>query len=231
MTAAALELAQQLSTAGGRAAIAGRLMDNLAHRIRNSLAAISNSVYCLEAVCHAQDDQAREHLRRITCQVAAIEQLLRHITEFTERPTSGRQRFAMQTVVSDAVAAARLPRRDLFYTTLPQTPVHVVADPDQIRRAIALLIEFACRLLRESGRLELALRTTEQGVEVSLYLSETKLTAAQAKGLLKVGPEKPEGIDDPWLALALVYVAANGASLEVVPGEKGEVTLCFRLPR
>lgn len=231
MTAAPSDLAAQLSTGSGRAAIAGRLIDNLAHRIRNPLAAISNSVYCLEAACQADDEKAGEHLRRISSQVAAIEQLLRHFTEFTQRPTSGRQRFAMQTVVGDAVATAQLPRREVFHTTMPQAEVHVVADPDQVRRAIILLLEFAGRLLREPARLELAVSAQEEFAQLDLQLSEAKLTASQAKSLLKAGPKTPETIEDPCLALALIYAEANGASLEIHPGDKGQVTLRLQLPR
>lgn len=228
MTAAPID-PDELATLAGRAAIAGRLIGKLAHRIRSPLAAITNSVYCLEVAGRVDEEKSRAHLTRITDQVAAIDQVLRHVTEFVERPTSGRQRFEMHAVIRDALAAPHLPRRQAPHAAMPRAPLYVVADRDQIWRAIVLLLESASRLPQESAGLDVTVAAAERYAEVSVRANGTRLTAAQAKRLLSNGYEKPEEIDDPCLALAAIYAAANSARLEVLSGEPGQVTFKLSL--
>ncbi|HET6879725.1 MAG TPA: histidine kinase dimerization/phospho-acceptor domain-containing protein [Pirellulales bacterium] len=223
-------LTERLSNAAERAAIVGRLTNRLAHRIRNPLSAITNSAYCVEAGCPELDENGRSHLRRIAEQVNAIERLLRHVAEFADRPTGGRHRFALQTVIGDALAAARLAGLQMHEAALPQEPIETLADSDQFRRAIILLIEVVSRLSRDPASLQLNVRLEGEGAAIQLHASQTGLTPAQAHGLLPAGLARPEAIDDPCLAMAALYAAANGATLEIVSAHTGEITVSLRLP-
>jgi light-regulated signal transduction histidine kinase (bacteriophytochrome) len=224
-------LAEQLSTAEGRAAIVGRLIDRLAHRIRNPLSAIATSAYCLHDGHPELDEQARTHLRRISEQVTAVERLLHHVVEFADRTTCGRQQFAVQTVVGDALAATHLAAKPTRWASLPERPIEVVADPDQVRRAITLLLEFMARMSRDPAALRLSLAEKDEHAEILLHAEQTGLTAPQAQSLLKSGPALPDGIEDPYLAMAAIYAAANGATLEILSAHDGEITVCLRLRR
>lgn len=133
----------------------------LAHELRNPLAPLSTSIALLKrtasASAHATPalDIMERQLRHM---VRLIDDLLDVSRITTGKLTVRKERVLLQSVIQNAVEAT-LPlleeRGHSLHVSLPDTPVHMDADPARIAQVFANLLNNAAKYTPRGGRVEL----------------------------------------------------------------------------
>jgi len=230
----------------------GQLAADIAHEIRNPLAAISGSVEMLETGMR-EDDPDPEPRRLMSIVLREIDRLNDLITEFLQfaRPAPAkRAAFDVGAVVEELVrmfGVARPEGVDLEVEV--GRNLIVLADSTQVRQILWNLLLNAVQAMPEGGRIRVSV--ADAGPEPQEGASEGRNGSKREGGFVEVmvadtgvgiAPEVMERIFDPFfttktdgsgLGLATVHriVEANGGSL-CVESHVGEGTvLRVRLPR
>ena len=230
----------------------GQLAADIAHEIRNPLAAISGSVQILEASL-SEDEGDPEPQRLMGIVLREIDRLNGLITEFLQfarpAPTKPTQ-VDLGSVVEDLVR--------MFEVTRPEgveievdlgTKLTALADPTQVRQILWNLILNAVQAMPEGGRIRISV--AEAAGEPQEGASEDRNDAKGGADFVEVtvtdtgvgiAPEVLERIFDPFfttkpegsgLGLATVHriVEANGGNLRVQSLVGEGTALRVRFPR
>jgi two-component system sensor histidine kinase PilS (NtrC family) len=235
-----------------RLAGVGQLAADIAHEIRNPLAAISGSVEVLEASLGGGDRDA-EPRRLMAIVLREIDRLNHLITEFLQfaRPAPAKRTpVDLGLVVEDLVG--------MFEVTRPEgveievdvaTRRTALADPTQVRQVLWNLLLNAVQAMPEGGRIRISVG--EVGGQPQEGVSEGRNEAKGGGAFVEVAvadtgigmaPEVLERIFDPFfttrpdgsgLGLATVHriVEANGGNLRVESSVGEGTVLRVRFPR
>ena len=235
-----------------RLAGVGQLAADIAHEIRNPLAAISGSVEMLEAGL-GEGDRDAEPRRLMAIVLREIDRLNHLITEFLQfaRPAPAKRTpVDLGSVVEDLVG--------MFEVTRPEgveievdvaTRRTALADPTQVRQVLWNLLLNAVQAMPEGGRIRISV--SEVGGEPQEGASGGRNEAKGEAGFVEVAvadtgigmaPEVLERIFDPFfttrpdgsgLGLATVHriVEANGGNLRVESSVGEGTVLRVRFPR
>jgi two-component system sensor histidine kinase PilS (NtrC family) len=219
-----------------RLAGVGQLAADIAHEIRNPLAAISGSVEMLEAG-RAEDDGDPEPRRLMGIVLREIDRLNDLITEFLQfaRPApTKRTPFDLGAVVEEVMGVFEVARPEGVCLEVDvDGELTALADPTQVRQVLWNLILNAVQAMPEGGALRVSVaRVIEEPQEGALERrNEVKgeadfVEVTVADTGVGIAPEVLERIFDPFfttkrdgsgLGLATVHriVEANGGSLRV----------------
>jgi two-component system sensor histidine kinase PilS (NtrC family) len=235
-----------------RLAGVGQLAADIAHEIRNPLAAISGSVEMLEAGL-GEGERDAEPRRLMAIVLREIDRLNHLITEFLQfaRPAPAKRTpVDLGSVVEDLVG--------MFEVTRPEgveievdvaTRRTALADPTQVRQVLWNLLLNAVQAMPEGGRIRISV--SEVGGEPQEGASEGRNEAKGGAAFVEVAvadtgigmaPEVLERIFDPFfttrpdgsgLGLATVHriVEANGGNLRVESSVGEGTVLRVRFPR
>jgi len=235
-----------------RLAGVGQLAADIAHEIRNPLAAISGSVEMLEAGLGEADRDA-EPRRLMGIVLREIDRLNHLITEFLQfaRPAPAKPvPVDLGSVVEDLVG--------MFEVTRPEgveiqvdvaTQLTALADPTQVRQILWNLILNAVQAMPDGGCIRISI--AEAGEESQEGAPEGRNEPKGGAGFVEVAvadtgvgiaPEVLERIFDPFfttradgsgLGLATVHriVEANGGNLRVESSVGEGTVLRVRFPR
>ena len=214
----------------------GQLAADIAHEIRNPLAAISGSVQILEASL-AEDEGDPEPRRLMGIVLREIDRLNGLITEFLQfaRPAPTKPtEVDLGSVVDDLVGMFEVARPEGVEIEVEiGTKRTALADPTQVRQILWNLILNAVQAMPEGGRIRISVE--EAAGEPQEGASEGRNDAKGGADFVEVtvadtgvgiAPEVLERIFDPFfttkpegsgLGLATVHriVEANGGSLRV----------------
>jgi two-component system sensor histidine kinase PilS (NtrC family) len=230
----------------------GQLAADIAHEIRNPLAAISGSVQILEASL-SEDEGDPEPRRLMGIVLREIDRLNGLITEFLQfaRPAPTKPtEVDLGAVVEDLVR--------MFEVTRPEgveievdlgTKLTALADPTQVRQILWNLILNAVQAMPEGGRIRISV--AEAAGEPQEGASEDRNDAKGGADFVEVtvadtgvgiAPDVLERVFDPFfttkpegsgLGLATVHriVEANGGNLRVESSVGEGTVLRVRFPR
>ena len=235
-----------------RLAGVGQLAADIAHEIRNPLAAISGSVEMLEAgVDGTEQDLERRRLMGIVHrEIDRLNDLITEFLQFARPAPAKRTPVDLGAVVEDLVG--------MFEATRPEgveievdlaTRLTALADPTQVRQILWNLILNAVQAMPEGGCIRISV--AEAGAEPQEAASEGRNEAKGGAGFVEVTvadtgigiePEVLERIFDPFfttradgsgLGLATVHriVEANGGNLRVESSVGEGTVLRVRFPR
>jgi two-component system sensor histidine kinase PilS (NtrC family) len=229
----------------------GQLAADLAHEIRNPLAAISGSIQILEGGAEAyESDECDESRRLMNIVVRETDRLNALITDFLHfaRPAPARpEPVAIETVLRDMAQifeSVRPPSVTLVIDAPAE--LRVVADDRQLRQMLWNLFLNAVQAMPDGGRLEIrAQRTAAQGGSL-----ERRSGSAEAPPWVEIrvadtgtgiAEDVLERIFDPFfttkkegsgLGLATVHriVEGNGGHVKVESAVGRGTRFCVLLP-
>jgi signal transduction histidine kinase len=127
----------------------GSLAANVAHEIRNPLAAISLTLQVI-ARSFDDDDRRRGVIDKVEGQVHRLDRLVTDLLAYARPPEPTLQRVDLARVAEEAIALSGGP----IHTRL-QDPVPVMADPQLLQAALLNLLQNARDAAGEDGRVEL----------------------------------------------------------------------------
>jgi two-component system sensor histidine kinase PilS (NtrC family) len=235
-----------------RLAGVGQLAADIAHEIRNPLAAISGSVEILESGL-GEDDREKEPRRLMGIVLREIDRLNDLITAFLQfaRPAPAKRiPVDLGSLVEEVVGMFKVARPEGVELEIDVgRGLTAFADPTQVRQILWNLILNAVQAMPEGGRIRISV--AEAGEEPQEAASEDRNDAKGGADFVEItvadtgvgiAPEELERIFDPFfttkpdgsgLGLATVHriVEANGGKLRV-ESQVGEGTvLRVRFPR
>lgn len=235
-----------------RLAVAGRLAADMAHEIRNPLAAISGSIEMLrDGLGESADDAERHRLMGIV--LREVERLDRLIADFLAyaRPAPPQPSpLALRPAVEELLAMFTASPAGAGVETRIQVPreLGVHADPRQLRQLLWNLVLNAAQAMPGGGRLEIAARRVPEAPSQGGSAADRNGNGAEKEsGEVEISvsdtgvgipPEALERIFDPFfttkrngsgLGLATVHrvVDGHGGTLRA-ESRMGEGT-CFRI--
>jgi two-component system sensor histidine kinase PilS (NtrC family) len=230
----------------------GQLAADIAHEIRNPLAAISGSVQILEASL-GEDEGDPEPRRLMSIVLREIDRLNELITEFLQfaRPAPSKPtQVDLGSVIQDLVGMFEVARPEGVEIEVDlRTKLNALADPTQVRQILWNLILNAVQAMPEGGRI--CISVAEVAAEPQEGASGGRNDAKGGADFVEVtvadtgvgiAPEVLERIFDPFfttkpegsgLGLATVHriVEANGGNLRVQSLVGEGTVLRVRFPR
>ena len=226
----------------------GQLAADLAHEIRNPLAAISGSIQILEG--GVESDESDEARRLMNIVVRETDRLNALITDFLQfaRPAPARpEPVAIESVLRDMAQifeSVRPPTVELSIDASPE--LRVVADDRQLRQLLWNLFLNAVQAMPDGGQLEIrAQRVAAQGVSLERRSGNAEgppwVEIRVADTGTGIAEEVLERIFDPFfttkkegsgLGLATVHriVEGNGGHVKVESAVGRGTRFCVLLP-
>jgi two-component system sensor histidine kinase PilS (NtrC family) len=147
----------------------GQLAADLAHEIRNPLAAISGSIQILEGGAEGEEsDEARRLMNIVVRETDRLNALITDFLHFARPAPARPESIAIETVLRDMAQlfeSVRPPSVELVIDAPPE--LRVVADDRQLRQLLWNLFLNAVQAMPDGGRLEIrAQRAAAQGASL-----------------------------------------------------------------
>jgi signal transduction histidine kinase len=232
-----LRSAHERAMAAERLAAVGRLAANLAHEIRNPIAAMR--LKAENALVSGDPERAATALRAVLGQIARVEALLRDLLNLTQPRSLARAPTPVAPLLAECaqfhedMALAREITIKVAPGDLPPDD-HPHLDRAQIVRALDNLILNGLQHSPAGGRVRLAAERTLRGGTVLLVVTVSDTGPG-------VGPDLRDGIFEPFatarpdgtgLGLAIVreIARAHRGEARLVPQEEGGATFVLELP-
>jgi len=210
-----------------RLANLGQIAGGIAHEIRNPLNVIKSSHYYLKMARNPSPAKRAEHMDRIERNVALAEQVVTTLTNFARMPVPELRPFPLEEAIRQAVADGTVPGDIEVEVDCPADLPPALADPAQIRIALANLIRNACDAMPSGGRLTLRGRGDSDDVEVAVIDTGIGIAPADLGRITEpLYSTKARGLG-LGLALVRMILSKNGGSLHVTsePGRGSTFTV------
>ncbi|HEY8079379.1 MAG TPA: PAS domain-containing protein [Labilithrix sp.] len=156
-----------------RLAVLGQLAGGVAHQIRNPLAAIKNAAYVIDRLLKGriEDDRMRsalaDALAVVHDEVDGANQTITALLDYARVRHADRRPNDIADLVEAAVAAVAVPQAVSIVRKLPPLPM-VKADADQIKSAIANLLQNAIEAMPDGGTVTFGAEREERAIVLTI---------------------------------------------------------------
>jgi two-component system, NtrC family, sensor histidine kinase PilS len=226
----------------------GQLAADLAHEIRNPLAAISGSIQILEGgVDSEESDEARRLMNIVVRETDRLNALITDFLQFARPAPARPEPVAIATVLRDMAQIFESVRPPCVELSIDASPdLRVVADDRQLRQLLWNLFLNAVQAMPDGGRLEIrAQRAAAQGASLERRSGNAEgpswVEIRVADTGTGIAEEVLERIFDPFfttkkegsgLGLATVHriVEGNGGHVKVESAVGRGTRFCVLLP-
>ncbi len=214
-----------------RMSMLGQMAGSIAHEIRNPLASISGSLQLLGRSNLRSDDPNADELIQIV--VRESDRLSRTIEDFLEYAKPGRfepEDTDLLELVNDTFTLLRhspeLHADHSLSVTAEPASYNAVVDPAQIKQVFWNLARNAMQAMPKGGALEVSLRETPRGIEVTFEDAGIGMTPEEIETFFQ--PNVSAQSKGTGLGLAVVYriLDRHGVHVEV-DSEVGKGTRCM----
>lgn len=208
-----------------------RLTSGLAHEIRNPLAAIQGSFEIL-ADDYAEGSEKREIIDVGVTQTARLDRVLTDFVAFARPRDPKREALDLVALVERVRGSASLTRPDVTVRcSAPDTPVKVLADPDQLEQCVLNLALNAIQWSPSDAEVLLLVRS---GARPGVVVEDAGPGVAEADRARIFDPyfTRRAGGGGLGLAISARIAESNAATLTYAAREEGgaRFTLAFRGP-
>ncbi len=164
----ALEAAQAELLVKERLAVLGHFAGSISHELRNPLAVIDSSVYCLKLKSDEFDGTVRSHLDRIRDNVKKSSDIIESLLNLSRMEKPKTEKHHLADVVAESLGGSEIPETVGVHLSFPETDVFVHADPEQIRMALKNIIRNAVQAMDGAGKLTIAIHPADGAVELRI---------------------------------------------------------------
>jgi two-component system sensor histidine kinase PilS (NtrC family) len=195
-----------------RMATLGRLAAGIAHEIRNPLASIAGSVKLLQSIAHLDGDQA-QLIEIVNHESARLNKLVSDFLLYCRDHRPEPQEVDLGNVIGETLlllshhplfgANIRLEKR------LPDSPLMVWADADQLRQVFWNISDNALKAMPEGGELTVQVEESGQNT-VRVTVSDTGVGFTEQQLEKVFEPFQPGFSGGTGLGLAIVYQIMQG---------------------
>lgn len=215
----------------------------LAHELRNPLAPMVNALHLMKSEHGgaAITERAQDIIERQLAHMVRLVEDLLDVSRITRgRLTLRKERVALAAVIHSAVDTVRPlldERGQRLEVTVPQQPIHVMADPVRVSQVVSNLLNNAARYSGDGGNI--ALTVSLQGGAVLIAVSDDGMGIEPDKldeifdmfAQGAVAPEQTQAGLGVGLALAKRLAELHGGSVKASsPGAGGGSRFTVSLP-
>ncbi|HTU16971.1 MAG TPA: protoglobin domain-containing protein [Gemmataceae bacterium] len=214
-----------------RLAAIGQVAGGVAHELRNPLNVVKTSVYYLLNARNPSEAKKAEHLHRIEKHVMVADSTITALSNFARLPVPNRTPFTVEACVREALDTNPLPDKIQLCIDCPSALPPALADMDQVRIVFANLIRNAREAMPEGGRLDVAGRAVDGGVEVDVTDTGVGIPAELLSRVMEpLYSTKARGLG-LGLAIARAILEKNGGSLRAAsePGRGSTFTVFLQV--
>jgi len=207
-----------------RLAALGTLAAQLAHEIRNPLAAMRGSAQLLVQEPGA-DPTSTKLVEILLRESDRLSKLVEDFLRFARPPPPVKQVLALETLVKETVELLREdPLARSVAVELELASLQVPVDADQLRQVLINLLRNAFQAAGSMGKVRVGLRAEEEQVLLSIWDSAGSIPAADLRRIFEPFFSTREGGTGLGLSTAYSIVRAHGGTIRVSssPGEGTE---------
>ena len=215
-----------------RAAALQQMMDQVAHEIRNPLVSIGGFARRVSDSL-SEDDPNKKYLEMIIQNVATLEHMIKQLIELKITGISYREPTDINEIILNAIEKFKPVFGDNHIelkTDLMHDPPSISVDREQIKTAIANLIENSIEAMRNKTRiLKIGSRLNEGYVEIDVSDTGVGIPRDKLKNVMEpfFTSKIHGGLGLPF-ALKIIEAHRGNISVESEPGEGSTFTV--RLP-
>ncbi|MFA6450884.1 MAG: PAS domain S-box protein [bacterium] len=213
-----LKQAQEKLITAERLAALGQFAGSIAHEIRNPLAAISNAAYFLKRKIDTDDEKVASFIDKILNRVDDTSKTIDSIMNLTRMEDARKERADIVEILRAGVTSSLIPGNISLQWRLPEEPVFINADRDQLNIAIKNLLKNSVQAMPGGGILSISAANISEnsGNWIEIVISDT------GKGIDK---ENLEQIFQPMFTTK-TYGFGFGLSIVKMIVEKHGGTIC-----
>ncbi len=207
----------------------GQLAGSVAHELRNPLAVIRNSLYCINHRLPKTDEKIVRHYDIINRQISRSDEIIEDLLEYSRTKVAVKRQILLKRFAESVLGNLTVPDNIEVVTKLDDHLPEVECDEGQIARVISNIISNALEAMPDGGELTVQ----------SLLVGEHPVLRIQDTGI-GIPEENLERIWQPLfstkvrgiglgLALARDLAGVNGVKIEVESyvGKGSTFSLCF----
>jgi signal transduction histidine kinase len=213
-----------------RLATIGQVAGGVAHELRNPLNVVKTSVYYLLNARQPTPEKKAEHLKRIEKHVVLADGVITALSNFAKLPVPTSSPFPVERCIREALETNLLADNIQVALDCPATLPPALADIDQVRIVFANLIRNAGEAMTQGGRLTIAGRPVDSGLEVAVTDTGVGIPPEQlARVMEPLYSTKARGLG-LGLSLARAILEKNNGSLRVTsePGRGSTFTVSLQ---
>ncbi len=198
-----------------RLAALGTLSAQLAHEIRNPLAAMRGSAQLL--MQEPRVDPVSGKLVEILLRESdRLSKLVEDFLRFARPPPPVKRELALEVLVAETVDMLRVdPLAHRVRMELELTPVRAAVDADQFRQVLINILRNAFQAAGDGGTVRVTLGAGEAGAQVSIWDSAGSIPAADLTRIFEPFFSTREGGTGLGLSTAYSIVRAHGGNIRV----------------
>ena len=215
-----------------RLAVLGHFAGSISHELRNPLGVIDGSAYFLKMKLSGADDKIKAHLGRIQDNVSQSTAIIQSLLDLSRMEKPKVEPAALADLISGAIGASKLPEAVKTVLDLPDPPVFVDIDPEQMRMALKNIIQNAAQAMEGSGTLAISAGVSASG-EAAIAITDT------GPG---IAPEQMEKVFEPLfstkthgigfgLSIVRMIVEKHGGSIRAEAPAEGGARFVITIPQ
>lgn len=228
-----LEKSRETLLQAEKMALVGKLAAGMAHGIRNPLTSVKMRLFSLSRTLNLTHDQ-QDDFSVISEEIRHVDTIVENFLEFSRRPKLTMQRVSPSTVVDSVhqLLKHRLESYEVVVEIDREAPLpEIQADPEQLKEALANIIENACEAM-EGGGFIVICEALGPGNDAVLRITDTGTGIADsvlAKIFEPFFTTKEEGTG-LGLSIAFRIIEEHGGRLDVSSKEGHGTTFTITLP-
>jgi two-component system nitrogen regulation sensor histidine kinase NtrY len=147
----------------------------VAHEIRNPITPMKLSIQHLQQLfkdkAPLREDVMQSVMKSLMDQIDALSRIAAEFSNFAKMPEARYERFDLKNVISATVFLFSQIQDIRFHVVMPDVPMFLVADKDQMQRVIVNILRNAVQAMTSGGTIDIVL--TEQSKNYNVRIHDT----------------------------------------------------------
>lgn len=144
-----------------RLATLGQVAGSISHEIRNPLAAINNSAFFLKQKIKVDDPKIVQNLDRIQRGVTKCTAIVQSLLDLGRMKEPEFRPLDIRSIVSESLEVDKVPEAITIVSNLPEQPIMVVADREQLHMAFRNIVDNALSAIDGNGQLSVIVDSSD----------------------------------------------------------------------
>ena len=191
----------------------GQVSSNIAHELRNPLAAIRNSTYLLRLKLK-KNDKLMDHLKIIDHEISRSDEVIERLLEITKGENLKRVPVNLEAVAKEAMNYANVAQEHELIITFITKPFWVKLDKLLFRQVLINIFLNSIQAMPKGGKIEMKInQDPSKSVKISIKDEGTGIKKALLKTVFDpLYTDKPEGVG-LGLSLCRDLISRHGGTI------------------
>ncbi|MFZ1976799.1 MAG: HAMP domain-containing sensor histidine kinase, partial [Bacteroidota bacterium] len=145
----------------------------VAHEIRNPITPIKLSIQHLQQLFKDQvplrEDVLQRVMKSMMDQIDTLSRIATEFSNFAKMPEPRYERFDLKNIISDTVVLFSQVKDIRFHVVMPDVPMFLVADRDQMQRVFVNILRNAVQAMTNGGTVDIVLADISKSYNVRIH--------------------------------------------------------------